>query len=217
MCIRDRFGGFGDVANHRVAEIEGFREGSSFAGSLIFKTHQSSGTSSSNGDERVRITSAGFVGIGKNNPTMLLDVNGDALINSVIVGRSGGNIASNLAVGGPVLSSNTTGNQNTVLGNASMRYSTIGSSNTAVGFNALNDNTEGSLNTAVGIKALNSNTLGRLNTGVGRNVLYSNTAGDNNTAIGRDALYSATGDRNTAVGQNAGYYIQGSNNTMLGA
>ena len=209
--------GFGDVANHRVAEIEGFREGSSFAGSLIFKTHQSSGTSSSNGEERVRITSAGFVGIGKNNPTMLLDVNGDALINSVIVGRSGGNIASNLAVGGPVFSSNTTGNQNTVLGNASMRYSTIGSSNTAVGFNALNDNTEGSLNTAVGIKALNSNTLGRLNTGVGRNALYSNTAGDNNTAIGRDALYSATGDRNTAVGQNAGYYIQGSNNTILGA
>jgi hypothetical protein len=59
--------GFGDISNYRVAEIEGYRENGSFAGSLIFKT-QPSVSSGSSGAERMRITSAGNVGIGTSSP-----------------------------------------------------------------------------------------------------------------------------------------------------
>ena len=69
--------GFGDISNNRVAQIEAYREGGSFAGSLIFRT-QESVASNSEGIERLRITSAGNVGIGTDSPTATLELSKEA-------------------------------------------------------------------------------------------------------------------------------------------
>ena len=68
--------GFGDIGNFRVAEIEGLREGGSFAGSLIFRTQTSAGSGTA-GLERLRIDSAGRVGIGTSAPGSKLEVGGE--------------------------------------------------------------------------------------------------------------------------------------------
>ena len=156
---------------------------------------------STNAQERFRIDSSGNVGIGTTNPTKPLDVNGDASINGLTVGRGAANALSNTAVGSNALNSNISG-----------------FSNTAVGQSALNSNTTGASNTAVGRSALISNTEGTENTALGRYAVFNNTTGAFNTAVGRSALISnTTGSYNTAIGRNAGQFIEGSNNTILGA
>jgi hypothetical protein len=69
-----------------------------------------------NNTERMRITSAGNVGIGTTTPSAILDVAGDALINQLTIGRGGGNISSNTALGRGTLDSNTTGENNIAVG-----------------------------------------------------------------------------------------------------
>jgi hypothetical protein len=116
------------------------------------------------------IKSGGNVGIGTDSPAALLDVNGDALINDLTVGRGAGNISSNTALGNDALDSNTTG-----------------IFNTAVGYRALQDNTTGSNNTATGIQALRECTTGIYNTAVGINAGLRLTTGSNNLLLGNDA------------------------------
>jgi len=58
----------------------------------------------------------GNVGIGTTSPSKKLDVNGDALINNVTIGRGPGNISTNTAVGTGALDSTTTANYNIALG-----------------------------------------------------------------------------------------------------
>ena len=147
------------------------------------------------------VDSSGNVGIGTNNPGKLLDVDGDASINSLTIGRGAGD--------------NST---NTVVGSLALNANTIGGANTAVGRLALNANTEGSLNTALGQLALNGNIIGENNTALGTGALRNNTLGSSNTAVGRGALTDNTeGSFNTVVGHFAGRHIQGPNNTILGA
>ena len=155
-----------------------------------------------NGQERLFVDSSGNVGIGTTtDPTKLLAVNGDALINGLNVGRGPGDNSTNTVVGSLALNANTTGG-----------------ANTAVGRRALNANTEGSLNTALGQVALNGNITGENNTALGTGALRNNTLGSSNTAVGRGALTdNLEGSFNTTVGHNAGKTIQGSNNTILGA
>jgi hypothetical protein len=62
------------------------------------------------------ITSGGSVGIGTTSPGKKLDVNGDALINNVTIGRGPGNISTNTAIGTGALDSTTTANYNIALG-----------------------------------------------------------------------------------------------------
>ncbi len=160
------------------------------------------------------------VGIGTTSPNanFQLDVvGGDALINGATVGRGGGNIASNTALGANALANNA------------------GSSNTAVGTSALTTNNSGTGNTALGNGALNSNSSGNNNTGVGLSSLGLNNAGADNAALGYQSLLNNNGNFNSALGaaalrgntsgiRNVGVGIQagdintiGDFNTFLGA
>jgi hypothetical protein len=153
-----------------------------------------------NSAERMRITSAGLVGIGTASPGARLDVSGDALVNGLTVGRGAGSDASNTVVGSGALPVNTTG-----------------TSNTAVGGESLEANTTGTLNTAIGRRALEANITGNANTAVGNTALRLNTAGSSNTAVGHGALSLNTGTGNTAIGEGAGDNLTtGNSNTIIG-
>ncbi len=145
------------------------------------------------GTERVLIS---------NNDTLTSSCNVTAgTYNTLTVGRGGGDVAGNTAVGTTAMNANTTG-----------------TNNAAHGFQSLYSNTTGSYNTGIGYQALRDNTEGELNTAIGRIALRENTTGTYNTAIGADSLRNnITGDKNTVVGYRSGYYIEGSNNTILGS
>jgi len=129
-----------------------------------------------------------------------LDVDNDAEINGLTVGRGAGDVSLNTAVGTAALLNNTTGAYNTASGREALRSNTTGSSNTANGVNALYSNTEGSNNTANGYAALFSNTTGANNTASGYQALYSNTTGSENTSLGYDAqAVSSTADNQIAI------------------
>ncbi|HEY6340190.1 MAG TPA: tail fiber domain-containing protein [Bryobacteraceae bacterium] len=123
----------------------------------------------------------------------------------------------NTAVGGG-LYSNTTGSQNTAVGQGALFYNTTGSYNTAVGQGALQNNTTGQNNTATGL-ALNSNTTGSDNTANGAAALFRNTTGSDNAAFGGGALNdNTTGSENTALGSGAlNDNTTGTNNIAIGS
>jgi len=128
----------------------------------------------------------------------------DATVNSVTVGRGGGNVASNIALGSRSLLSNTTGVNNVAVGDFSLRSNTSGFNNISVGSCALCSNTVGTGLIAVGHYALCSNITGVTNTAIGNFTLFNNTSGNRNTAIGSYSLRNnTTGAENTAVGFNA--------------
>ena len=175
----------------------------------------------------------GNIGIGTATPKAKLDVNGDAIIYGVKVGR-GSNIFNtfvgafaldsnstgnnNTAVGYGALSFNKTGNNNTALGDSALRKNTTGSDNTATGSGALANSTIGKWNTANGLNALNASATGSGNTAVGDSAIAKSTSANSNTAIGYKALINAvTGGTNTAVGQQALQFVRsGTLNTAVG-
>jgi hypothetical protein len=142
------------------------------------------------------------VGIGTTTPQARLDVAADILVNSLTVGRGGGNIT-----------------DNTALGSGSLFSNTIGYRNVAIGFQALYNNTTGGLNVANGYYSLRNNTAGTYNVSIGDNAMYANTSGYANTAIGLNALNAnISGIDNTVIGVNAGTSnTTGSTNTFIGA
>ena len=160
--------------------------------------------------------SAGFIGIGNSSPKARMDVNGDALINGLKVGK--GNTPSNTILGINALDSNTTGSSNTGIGANALQNNTTGFFNTANGANALQNNTTGFFNTTNGYRAMFGNTTGSSNTANGANALQNNTVGILNTANGKSALSNnTTGSENVALGFGAGNQnIVGSSNTFIG-
>jgi collagen type I/II/III/V/XI/XXIV/XXVII alpha len=178
------------------------------------------------GNQLYPTTITNNVGIGTTgSATYALDVSGtlhtntDATINRLTVGRGGGNIFSNTAVGfGSLFSNATDGSCNTAVGYHSLQNNTDGSCNTAVGFLSLESNTIGFQNTAVGHFSLGRNTTGNDNTALGVFSLDSNTDGSNNTAIGVSSLIrNTTGVNNTAIGANSlRNNIIGTQNTAIG-
>jgi hypothetical protein len=161
-----------------------------------------------------RVVFAGVGGLLSNDADMTFDgtkitLANDASINGLTVGKGGGAIASNTAVGLSVLAANTSGNQNTASGAIALQANTTGSLNTANGSSALTANTSGGSNTASGANALGLNTIGINNTASGRSALLANTTGNNNTAVGRSALLNnTTGSGNSAFNplNSAGVY-----------
>jgi hypothetical protein len=156
-------------------------------------------------------------------------------VGSILLGRGGGNLASNVAIGNILLPANTTGQQNIALGTSCLSSNTTGGSNLAIGADALLSNTNGSFNIAIGVGTLFNNITGGDNIAIGKAALNSssasnnlsignsslqnNTSGNLNVAIGNEALFFNTGSNNTAVGWRAGYSTSsgaGSNNTLMG-
>ena len=165
----------------------------------------------------------------------------DATINGLTVGKGGGAVATNTAVGASALAATATGGNNVAIGYQAATATTTGTSNVSVGNLAFGQNTTGSFNTAVGAGiagvtwgALGSNTTGANNTAMGYQALLSNTTASYNTAVGYQAGYSNTtgsynvfigpqaGHSNTTnnssvcIGLNSGYTTTGYQNTFIG-
>lgn len=130
-----------------------------------------------------------------------INATSDITVNSVNIGKGGGDIATNSRLGINALSNNTTGTGNSAFGASALLANTSGYSNGAFGRNALLSNTYGIKNYAFGSDALRSNTFGSYSIAIGQASLYSNTTGEKNVAIGDQALYDTTfGMRNVAIG-----------------
>ena len=168
------------------------------------------------GGNNLFITNTGRVGIGTATPGAILDVNGQALIQTLTVGLGGGAIASNMAFGTNALLSNTTGIHNTAIGSNALYSNDSGNYNVALGEEALYTNTWGGDNVAIGDKALQLNDA-NYNIAIGPLALGANTSGEGNTAIGVSALrYNDGGAYNMAFGMDAMRYSDGSSNTAIG-
>jgi hypothetical protein len=138
----------------------------------------------------------------------------DLTVNSLTIGKGGGAVAANVAIGISALVSNTTGNYSVAIGLAALSSNTSGGYNTAIGASALTVNITGYNNTAIGYASLNYNT-GAYNTAIGSNSLGNNTTGYQNTAVGPQAgLSITTGSNNTIIGAYAGTATL-SNNIVL--
>jgi hypothetical protein len=142
----------------------------------------------------------------------------DASISGLTVGKGGGAVATNTAVGASALAANTSGDINTAFGFEALKANTTGAENVAVGYRALDVNTTGTNNIAMGRNALGANTSGSSNVGVGDSALVGNTTANGNCAFGSDALGSnSTGASNVAVGRSAlESNTTASNNTVVG-
>ena len=143
----------------------------------------------------------------------------DASISGLTVGKGGGAVSTNTAVGASALNATntggkctafgyqalllTTGKENTAFGSDAGAAMTSGEGLAAFGWQAAKLNTGNNI-TSIGHNTLAANTTASDNTAVGASVLASNTTGANNTAVGSSALQSnTTGGNNTAVGYQA--------------
>jgi preprotein translocase subunit Sss1 len=166
----------------------------------------------------------GYVGIGTNNPSNLIEVKdlikflGSNTFLGYQSGYSNTTGGSNVGIGYQALYSNTTGGGNVGIGDYALYSNLTGFENIAIGNSALRSSTSSSYNVGIGHYALYSNTTGENNVGIGYFALYSNTTGENNVGIGYNALsYNTTGQYNVGIGNNALLYNQsGSANVVMG-
>ena len=150
-----------------------------------------------------------------------LDVTGtfrstlDANINGLTVGKGGGSVATNTAVGFEALNATNTGGFNVAIGYRALKVYTA-DSNIAIGPNSLTATT-GNTNTAVGSGTGQANTSGNNNTLIGYNAGLSNITGANNTVLGGYAGRGFNSAQNTFIGASAGRFVTiGSQNTFIG-
>ncbi len=159
----------------------------------------------------------------------------DMNVNSLTIGKGGGNVSTNIAFGLDALKSNTTAAGNIAIGNGALQWQTLSgtANNTAIGNTALqllgsgssaaaarlNQNTviggsagafliTGARNTIIGALAFQSADNVQRLTGIGRGVF---------SGIGSGAVNNGSGSQyNTAIGHNALFSLQsGSNNIIL--
>jgi hypothetical protein len=155
----------------------------------------------SGGTTIVAITSSGAAVTGTLSSTSGTTIQG------LTVGKGGGAVATNTAVGVSALTANTSGSANTALGFQAGFGNTTGASNVAVGLQAATGTTTGSYNTAIGgpdaatYAVMNNNSTGSYNTAVGTAALAKNTTASANTAVGYQAGYNiTTGQYNVILG-----------------
>jgi hypothetical protein len=155
----------------------------------------------------------------------LSDASASTAISSVFLGNGGGNHnttgTQNTAVGDSALAANTTGSQNAAFGQNALTNNTTGNNNLAVGTSSMFSNVGGSTNTAVGGSSLINFTTGSANAVVGNSGLAFVKAGSNNAVLGASAgwgIGSTSVDNSVLIGYQAGYNISGttSNNILIG-
>jgi hypothetical protein len=207
-------------------------------GHLVFKTGDA--TNLADGTQAVRIFQSSqnvLIGSGITDSGFKLDVQGtarvtgDALINSLTVGRGNSNISSNVVVGETSGTSFTTGNANVAIGHRVLTSITTQVNNIGIGYDALRFatgaknvgisfesgyNMSGTENVGVGYQTLKV-TTGDGNVAVGSMPLRANTSGAWNIAIGYTAMLSnTTGSANTAIGTQAMQSNNGDSNVSIG-
>jgi hypothetical protein len=123
----------------------------------------------------------------------------DATINGMTIGRGGGNIGFNTAIGFSVLQNNTTGSNNTANWIWSLLANNAGSYNTANGWYSLFNNTTGNYNTANGQNSLYDNSTGSNNTALGYNTARGITTGSGNTILGANVTALASNLSNNII------------------
>jgi hypothetical protein len=146
----------------------------------------------------------------------------DASISGLTVGKGGGAVTENTAVGYQALNLTGAGNvRNTAIGYQAgysytanrgtfvgylAGYSTTGGNTTFIGESAGQATTTGTNNVALGTLSLTANTTGGSNTALGTQALNANTTASYNTAVGYQSLYSeTTGGYATAIGYQSAY------------
>ncbi len=151
--------------------------------------------------------STGNVAIGTSTDNgFLLNVNNDATINGVRVGRGNSSVANNAVLGNDAGGSVTNGGNNTFLGQGSGNRTTTGASHTYAGQASGYFCQGGSFNTCFGKEAGYTNASSSYNAFFGA---YAGTlaTAQNNSAFGTNSLRAlTTGTNNTAIGFDAGRY-----------
>jgi hypothetical protein len=123
-------------------------------------------------------------------------------IQGLTVGKGGGAVATNTAVGASALAATNTGGKCTAFGYQALTLTT-GKENTAFGSDAGAAMTSGEGLAAFGWQAAKLNTGNNI-TSIGHNTLAANTTASDNTAVGASVLAATTtGQYNTAVGSSA--------------
>lgn len=119
--------------------------------------------------------------------------------NPMIVGRGGGEVASNTAMGYRALQANQGGANCTAFGYEAL-FINDSNDNTAFGHQALKINSDGYDNVAIGSGAMELNEDGYKNVAVGKGALENNTVGNNNVCIGHYAGFNCYGSGNVLIG-----------------
>ena len=213
------------IANETASELNGIPAGTvgftSQFDDIVF-ANDDGGTPT----EKMRLTIDGYLGIGTDTPSQLLEVDGNAIINGY------------LNIGGGFLDFEST-NNNIYLSDT-VTPSTIGTTNISIGVNALDsiNDADSDNNVVIGTNAgtaltatanpnviIGNNALDAA-TSYAQGVIVGNAAGTaltsgfGNVLLGNAVLNIATGvsSRNTIVGYNATNDLTtGNSNTVLGA
>jgi hypothetical protein len=141
------------------------------------------GQATSAGTEAMRVSTNGNLGIGTITPAQKLDVNGDALINGVRVGKGPNSLSGNTVLGASALNGVTTGTNNVAIGPNAIDGTTTGNYNIAIGFLAggigANENTTGSSNIFIGTEAQGLSSTESNRTWIGSNTTVATWLGGN--------------------------------------
>jgi hypothetical protein len=137
-------------------------------------------------------------------------------IDGLRIGKGGGAIATNTALGAGALIGNTTGAEIAAFGNQSLVSNTTGGGNCAFGRNSLFLNTTASANSAFGNQSLSNNTTGGSNSAIGNSAGRFIADGTTANAVTTNSVYLGSETKALASGQ-TNQIVIGHNATGLGS